>query len=214
MPEARIIITITFNIANKVKQRTAGGMRNALTYVHTGWCRILTHIIRKNRNAIAVLNGEESQEDLKALGKDVFNYFGLGCRNVAKIYVPDNYQFDNLLESLHEYREIVRHNKYKNNFDYNFAIQVLNKVPYFSNGCIIMVENNALTSRVGELYFEYFSDPSSVENEIKSREDEIQCVVAREGWLNHPTVTFGKAQQPELWDYADGVDTMAFLLKV
>lgn len=171
-------------------------------------------IIRKNRNAVAVLSGEESEGELKALGEDVFQYFGLGCRNVAKIYVPENYTFDPLLEALHEYREIVLHNKYKNNFDYNLAIQVLNKVPYRSNGCIILLEKKEIQSRVGEMYFEYYSDLGALEEEIERRKEEIQCVVSKEGLLSRPTLPFGKAQQPELWDYPDGVDTVEFLLKI
>lgn len=189
----------------------ATGSNNSSRYFDYYFSKI-PNIIRKNRNAIAVLTGEESDEELKALGKDVFNYFGLGCRNVAKIYVPQDYQFDQLLEALHEYRHIVTHNKYKNNFDYNFAIQVLNKVPYFSNGCIIIIENKSLQSRVGEMHFEYYQDLSSLEREVQDRKEEIQCVVAKEGALQHPTIAFGKAQEPELWDYADGVDTLDFLL--
>ncbi len=205
-----------FEIATNLKgfdAVIATGSNNSSRYFDYYFSKIPS-IIRKNRNAIAVLNGQEDQEDLLDLGKDVFNYFGLGCRNVAKIYVPENYQFDFLLETLHEYRKIVQHNKYKNNFDYNFAIQVLNKVPYFSNGCIIIVENKSLQSRVGELYFEYFTDIESLEKEIDSRKEEIQCVIAKDGLLHTETLPFGKAQQPELWDYADGVDTLGFLLEM
>ncbi len=191
----------------------ATGSNNSSRYFDYYFSKI-PNVIRKNRNAIAILSGEETEEELKALGQDVFNYFGLGCRNVAKIYVPEGYQFDALLEALHEYREIVLHNKYKNNFDYNFAIQVLNKVPYLSNGCIILIENRSLQSRVGELHFEYYSDPVELEQEIDQRAEEIQCVVAREGVLERSTLPFGKAQQPELWDYADGVDTLEFLLNI
>ncbi len=191
----------------------ATGSNNASRYFEYYFSKV-PNIIRKNRNAVAVLTGEENEEELQALGRDIFQYFGLGCRNVAKIYVPENYRFDPLLEALHEYRKIVLHNKYKNNFDYNFAIQVLNKVPYYSNGCIILVENKAIQSRVGEMYFEYYRDLSALEQELQARTEEIQCVVARDGLLTQQTYAFGRAQQPELWDYADGMDTMAFLLKI
>ncbi|MCB0643526.1 MAG: acyl-CoA reductase, partial [Phaeodactylibacter sp.] len=103
------------------------------------------HIIRKNRNAVAVLTGAESPAELLALGTDVFRYFGLGCRNVAKLYVPQGYDFEPLLETLHEYREIVLHNKYKNNFDYNYAMLMINKIPFLANGCIILREDPSLT---------------------------------------------------------------------
>lgn len=191
----------------------ATGSNNSSRYFDYYFSKIPS-IIRKNRNAIAVLTGDETEEELRALGQDVFQYFGLGCRNVAKIYVPKGYQFEPLMEALHEYREIVLHNKYKNNFDYNFAIQVLNKVPYYSNGCILLIENKSLQSRVGELYFEYYKSQAELEEEIIQREEEIQCVVAKEGVLRRSTLAFGKAQQPELWDYADGVDTMEFLLNI
>lgn len=191
----------------------ATGSNNSSRYFDYYFSKIPS-IIRKNRNAVAVLTGQETEEELRALGQDVFMYFGLGCRNVAKIYVPQGYQFEPLMEALHEYREIVLHNKYKNNFDYNFAIQVLNKTPYYSNGCILLIENKSLQSRVGELYFEYYSSPAGLEEELDRRAEDIQCVVAKEGIIKRPVLAFGQAQQPELWDYADGVDTLEFLLNI
>lgn len=172
------------------------------------------HIIRRNRNAVAVLDGRESEEELRRLGKDVFQYFGLGCRNVAKVYVPRNYDFNPLLEILHEHRDLALHSKYKNNFDYNYALFVLNKVEYKANGCIILTENPAIQSHIAGLHYEYYDDLKTVSKEISEREAEIQCVIAREGLLPFRTYAFGQAQAPELWDYADGVDTMAFLLKL
>lgn len=170
------------------------------------------HIIRRNRNAIAVLTGEESREELLALGEDVFEYFGLGCRNVAKIYVPQGYDFEPLLEALHEYREIILHEKYKHNFDYHFAVYSINKMLFLNNGCIILTENSSLQSHIAGLYYEFYRDLPEVETEIDHRKEEIQCVVAHPGLLTGPTLPFGQAQRPELWDYADGVDTLAFLL--
>lgn len=171
------------------------------------------HIIRKNRNGVAVLSGHESSEELTALGQDVFAYFGLGCRNVSKLYVPQDYDFTPLLEALHEYREIILHTKYKNNFDYNYALMVLNKVPYLGNGCVLLREETSLQSPIASLFYETYESTDALEAELARRKEEIQLVVAGEGHLpNTSTFAFGKAQSPGLRDYADGVDTMQFLL--
>jgi len=169
------------------------------------------HIIRRNRNAIGVLDGTETAEELEALGEDIFRYFGLGCRNVAKIYVPEGYDFDPLLEALHEFRDVVLHTKYKNNFDYNYSIFVLNKVPYLANGCIILTENKAIASHIAGLYYETYSDRAALDQELAGRKEEIQCAVSHHPVSEVPTFGFGQAQQPALSDYADGVDTIAFL---
>ena len=170
------------------------------------------HIIRKNRNAIAVLQGDETAEDLMKLGEDVFTYFGLGCRNVSKIYLPRNYEFNPLLEALHEYREIVLHDKYKNNFDYQFTLLILNKVKYQGNGCILMIESLEIASPIALLHYEYYDDFEMLQLELNGRKDDIQCVVSNTSIEGLPSFKFGEAQKPSINDYADGVDTMAFLL--
>lgn len=172
------------------------------------------NIIRKNRNAVAVLDGSENEADLMALGRDVFSYFGLGCRNVSKLYLPKDYTFEPLLEAFHEYRDIVLNSKYKNNFDYNFAVLVLNKVQYKANGCILLSENKAIPSSIATLHYEHFDSVGQVQEELKTRRAEIQAVVTKLELDEVPKVGIGKAQEPELWDYADGVDTMEFLLKL
>lgn len=172
------------------------------------------HIIRKNRNGVAVLTGEESREDLMRLGEDIFQYFGMGCRNVSRLYVPEGYDFDFLLETLHEYRSIVLHEKYRNNFDYNTAIALLNRTPYLANGCIVLMKNDSVVSPIAALYYTTYKDLRDVRTEIDARKEEIQLVAARDGILDLPTLPFGQAQQPELWDYADGVDTIEFLLEL
>lgn len=169
------------------------------------------HIIRKNRNAVAVLTGEEDATELHNLGKDVFRYFGLGCRNVAKLYVPEAYDFDPLLTALHEYRSIVMHTKYKNNFDYNYAMFMLNKEAFKANGCILLREDPETSSRIANLNYEYYDKLEEVPALLAKKADQIQCVVAKDGLLSTPTLSFGSAQQPALMDYADGVDTLAFL---
>lgn len=169
------------------------------------------HIIRRNRNSVAVFNGKETQEELLAFSKDVFQYFGLGCRNVSKIYVPNGYNFDPLLTALHEHRELQHHDKYKNNFDYNYTMLILNQVPHLANGCILMKEEKAIVSRIASLHYEFYDNLEDLEKELSTLEEKIQCIVGQESLPNLKTTPFGKAQQPELSDYADGVDTMAFL---
>lgn len=172
------------------------------------------HIIRKNRNAVAVLDGTETREELQKLGEDVFQFFGLGCRNIAKLYVPRGYDFAPLMETLHEFRNLVLHNKYKNNFDYNYAIYVMNKTEYMANGCVILTENDAIASHIAGLYYEYYDDRSELEQQLLNRCAAIQCVVGHESIAGLPTFSFGQAQRPALDDYADGVDTLDFLRKL
>lgn len=172
------------------------------------------NIIRKNRNAVAVLTGHESEDDLKQLGKDVFRYFGLGCRNVSKLFVPKDYDFAPLLEALHEYRDLVLHPKYKNNYDYNLAVVMLNRTPYLNNGCVILQENTQTASRIATVHYEYYLSLNEVESKIAAASQEIQCVVGNPQLLQLNGLTmvpFGKSQEPGLADYPDGVDVMKFL---
>lgn len=169
------------------------------------------HIIRRNRNGVAIIDGTETKDTLLELGKDVFDYFGLGCRNVSKLYVPKDYDFNFLMETLHEYNELVLHNKYKNNFDYNYAIYLLNQDPFLSNGCVIVKETKDIATRIAMLGYEYYENTSSLAKELTNRADEIQCIVSQSEINGLQTIKPGKAQQPHLSDYADGVDTLLFL---
>lgn len=190
----------------------ATGSNNSARYFETYFAKV-PHIIRKNRNAVAVLSGTETEEELRALGRDVFQYFGLGCRNVSKLYVPEGYDFDPLLHVFHEWKTLQNHPKWKNNFDYNYALQTLNKESFHLTGPLMVLEDEAIASRIGTLHFEYYADQASLAIELNARREEIQLVVQPPGFLNIllPTFPFGEAQQPALGDYADGVDTMEFL---
>ncbi len=188
----------------------ATGSNNSARYFEAYFSKY-PNIIRKNRNGVAILTGEETPAELRALGKDIFQYYGLGCRNVAKLYVPEGYDFDPLLEALHEYREVVLNTKYKNNFDYNYALFMLNKMEFRANGCILLVQDPALQSRIACLHYEPYSSLEEVAKELQERESEVQCTVAKSGILPMPAFDFGKAQEPALWDYPDGEDTLAFL---
>lgn len=191
----------------------ATGSNNSSRYFEAYFSKF-PHVIRKNRNAVAVLSGKETEEELKGLGSDVFQYYGLGCRNVSKLYVPKGYNFEPLMEALHEHKEIVLNDKYKNNFDYNYAILVLNKVKYMANGCIILQEHKQIASHIAGLHYEYYDSLSEIEAELEERRAEIQLVVAQADLLSIPTFSFGKAQNPGIADYADGIDTLEFLINL
>jgi len=170
------------------------------------------NIIRKNRSAIGILDGTESNEELMALGEDIFNYFGLGCRNVSKLYVPEEYKFDQLLSVLHEgYKDVVLHNKYKNNFDYNNALFLMNKVDFLMSGSLIITESKEITSRIATLHYERYQDLSQLGEQLVALMNQIQCTVSKVSIPGLSVFKFGEAQKPSISDYADGVDTMKFL---
>ena len=168
------------------------------------------NIIRKNRNGVAVLTGKEAISELKKLGQDIFQYFGLGCRSVSKLFVPNGYDFDRFFDALSDYKDITRHHKYNNNYDYNKSIYLLNKIEHFDNGFLIIKEDTGYASPPSVLYFEYYDNLTELAGRLKTEREFIQCIVCKPE-IFPDTVTFGNAQKPELWDYADGVDTMAFL---
>ncbi|MTB50082.1 acyl-CoA reductase [Lewinella sp. W8] len=188
----------------------ATGSNNSSRYFEAYFGRY-PHVIRKNRNAVAVLRGDETTEDFRALGRDIFEYFGLGCRNVSKLYVPEGYDFNPLLEVLHEWKTLQNHTKWKNNFDYNYALTTLNKENFYLSGPLMIVENDQIASRIATLHYSTYRDVSSLEEELRNRREEIQLIAAPDGFLSLPTFPFGRAQRPGLTDYADGVDTLAFL---
>ncbi|MGH1334562.1 MAG: acyl-CoA reductase [Aureispira sp.] len=169
------------------------------------------HIIRQNRNAVGVLTGKETAADFLELGKDIFTYFGLGCRSVSKLYVPKNYDFIPLLKTLDQYKDIHQHNKYRNNYDYNRSIYYINNVPHLLNDCLMVLENESLLSRISSLHYEQYENQENLQKELAARAEEIQCVVSQTPIGNLTVVPFGESQLPRLDDYADGVDTMTFL---
>jgi hypothetical protein len=169
------------------------------------------HVIRKNRSSCAVLSGFESDDELQALGADVFAYFGLGCRNVSKIYVPENYDFGKLIRSWQPYESVMMHHKYHNNYDYQKSILLVNRVPFLESGFCLFQESERLVSPISVIYFEYYNSWDAVLGKIQNDEHKIQCVV---GNIDHANVKIGQTQYPELWDYADRVDILKFLLSL
>ncbi len=165
------------------------------------------HIIRRNRTSVAILSGHETKEELEKLADDIFQFFGLGCRNVTKIYVPEGYDFVPLLDAFKKYEYLADHHKYKSNYDYNLALHILNKKYYMTNGSVLLVEEKPLFSPIGQLNYEFYTDKNSVISNLSSLK-ELQCIVGQ-GYL-----PFGTAQCPLISDYADGVDTLSFLMKL
>lgn len=166
----------------------------------------LPRIVRKSRISVAVLDGTETQEELAALGEDIFRYFGLGCRNVAKLFVPQDFILDRYFEAIYPWKGIVDHNKYGNNYDYTRALWLLDGVKFLENGFTLLKEDNALASPVSAVFYERYADRGELEAKLLAAGESIQCVVG------HGYLPFGTAQTPGLADYADGVDTLRFLI--
>lgn len=162
------------------------------------------HIIRKNRTSVAVLDGAETEEELRLLADDIYQFYGLGCRNVTQVCVPTDYDFVPLLRACNKHNEYADLNKYKNNYDYHLAIYLLNRVPYMSNESILLVENMLPFSAVSVLHYRYYDNLNVIVAEL-SKSSDIQAIIG------HAHLPFGSSQKPLLSDYADGVDTMAFL---
>ncbi len=161
-------------------------------------------IIRRNRTSAAILSGNETTEELEKLSADIHIYFGLGCRNVTKIYVPENYDFVPLLQSFNCYKYFTDHHKYRNNYDYNLSLLILNNRFYMTNESIILVENSSLFSPIAQLNYEFYKNIDETLMSLKASTD-VQCIAGTD-------VPFGQSQSPSLMDYADGVDSMQFLL--
>lgn len=166
------------------------------------------HIIRKNRVSVAVLHGEETRTQLSDLGNDIFEYFGLGCRNVSKLYVPEGYDFKAFFESIEYWNGITLHSKYVNNYDYNKSIFLVNGDKHLDNGFLLLKESAALHSPISTVFYEEYSSADRVFADLEIQKENIQCIVTE---MQEYGVPFGGSQSPELWDYADGVDTIAFL---
>jgi len=187
----------------------ATGSNNSSRYFDYYFGKV-PNIIRKNRNSVAVLDGSESFHDIQNLGADVFDYFGLGCRNVSKIYFPKGYNIAEFYEGIESYQPIINHFKYNNNYDYNKSIYLVNAAKHFDNGFLLLKEDESLTSPLAVLFYEEYENPREVEEKLREKAEQIQCVITKMP-LNIKTFNFGESQHPKLWDYADNVNTIAFL---
>ena len=184
----------------------ATGSDNSSRYFEY-YFRNVPNIIRKNRNSIAVLDGRESDEELALLGNDIFSYFGLGCRSVSKIFVPKDYNVGSLSRHWLSHEQVINHTRYANNYDYNKAVFLVNREQFFDTGFLLMKEDTKLASPVSVLHFEHYNSAEYIDSQITSLKNKIQCIIG------HGHIPFGQAQSPHLWDYADGTDTVEFLLK-
>lgn len=186
----------------------ATGSNNTARYFEY-YFKEIPHIIRKNRTSVAVLNGNESAEDLKKLAEDIFRYFGLGCRNVTKLYLPKGFNTDLIFEAFYDWNDIVNHTKYSNNYDYNRAIYLMGSEAFLDNNFVVLKESQDLFSPIGVINYEFYESLDKVKNELIQNEEKIQCTAG-----NDFEVKFGETQKPSLTDYADGVDVMKFLEKL
>ena len=189
----------------------ATGSDNTARYFEY-YFRNIPRVIRRNRSSCAVLNGSESQQDLEQLGMDIFSFYGLGCRNVSKVFVPENYDVTQLFKHWKAYWDVIHHHKYANNYDYNKSILLVNGTPFFEGESILVTESKELVSPISVLFYERYATESALQQRIKDSESKIQCIVGSMPGIS--TVPFGKAQYPGLDDYADGVDTMEFLTRL
>lgn len=211
-----------FNKTKDIAAFIATGSNNSARYFEYYFGK-RPHIIRKNRNSVAVLDGNETETDLRELGKDIFEYFGMGCRNVSKIYVPKGYNLDKFFASIVDFGDVINHNKYYNNHQYYRTIYLLNSEKFLDNNFLMLKTapssspkgGEVIASPVATLYYERYSEQEELFAKIIKAKEQIQCVVSRNAVpspLERVRVRPGQSQCPELWDYADGVDTMGFLI--
>ena len=169
-------------------------------------------IIRKNRNSVAVLNGKETKEQLTALGEDIFRYFGLGCRNVSKLFVPKGYIFNAFFEAIFEYQDVIHYEKYANNYDYNKAVFLMSNYKLLDNGFLTLKEDKSYASPISSVFYEFYDSLADLQTQLQSESEQIQCIVSNN--LVENCINFGQTQKPNLWDYADNVDSISFLLTI
>ena len=172
------------------------------------------HVIRKNRTSVAIVNGKEDNSELEKIADDVLLYFGLGCRNVSKLFLPAGYDPIRLFPPFEKYQHLANHNKFANNHDYNRSVYLVNSIPHLDNGFLILKEDEGLFSPLSVVYYEFYKDKTSLSGKLHANQELLQCIVSREPIDGFKTVHPGKAQFPEPDEYSDNVDTMKFLLSL
>ncbi len=169
-------------------------------------------IIRKNRNSVAVLSGKETHDDLVNLGEDIFRYFGLGCRSVSKLFVPKDYSFEGFFKAIYEYKDIIYYEKYSNNYDYNKAVFLMSNFKLLDNEFLTLKEDISYASPISSVFYEYYEEITDLRTRLKNEAEHIQCIVSNN--MSDNSISFGQTQQPKLWQYADNVDTLQFLISL
>ncbi len=210
LPEWQNYISFTSGRLSEFDAIIATGNDNTSRYFNFYFGKY-PNIIRKNRNSIAILDGKENDETLLKLANDIMLFYGMGCRSISKIFVPEGYNFSMLTKALGEYHNFINHNKYCNNYDYSKSIFLVNQIPYLDAGCLLLKEDRALASRISVLHYEFYVSLDDVIDAVNANRELIQCVVSNLA-LSIRTVKAGESQNPALWDYADEVDTLDFLV--
>jgi hypothetical protein len=207
IPGLKERIVFTSGRIGEIDAVIATGSDNSMQYFEQYFGKY-PNIFRKNRTSIAVLKGDETEEDIKSLGSDIFDYFGLGCRNVSHLMLPEGFELSRFFEGVISYGEVIHNNKYGNNYDYNKAVYLMNKLEILDNNFCLLRESNELFSPLSMIHYQFYKDQSDIDNYIKEHESKIQVVVGRD------YLDYGQAQCPAFNDYADGVDVMQWLNKL
>ena len=210
-PEIENYITFTEGKLEGFDAVIATGSNNTARYFEY-YFKNKPSIIRKNRNSVAVLNGTETHEELVNLGEDIFRYFGLGCRNVSKLFIPKGYNFDAFFKAMYEHRNVIYYEKYANNYDYNKAVFLMSNFQLLDNEFLIIKEDSSYASPISSVFYEYYDTIEEIQKQLDNDAEQIQCIVSSNNI--EKSIPFGQTQKPNLWDYADNVDTLEFLLKI
>jgi hypothetical protein len=210
-PEIESNITFTDGKLENFDAVIATGSNNTARYFEY-YFKDKPSIIRKNRNSVAVLTGNETHEDLVNLGEDIFRYFGLGCRNVSKLFVPKDYDFQPFFKAMYEYRDVIYYEKYSNNYDYNKAVFLMSNFKLLDNEFLTLKEDKSYASPISSVFYERYENIEFIKKQLENDAEQIQCIVSKD--VIEKSIPLGKTQQPELWDYADNVDTLKFLLTI
>ena len=208
-PEFKNFITYAEGKLRNFDAVIATGSNNSALYFKQ-YFEKYPHIIRRNRSSVAVLSGNESREELSLLGNDIFDYFGLGCRSVSKLYVPKDYKFDTLFESVFSFNEVMDNKKYANNHDYHSAIYLLNQEKFLDNNFLIIKKSDNLHSPVGVLYYEEYKTLDELSAKLQLLEPELQCIVTN-SQLSVNKLPMGTSQCPTVFNFADNTNTLTFL---
>lgn len=207
-PGFKNLIRFTDNRLTNFDAVIATGSNNTARYFEYYFSK-RPHIIRRNRNSIAILNGSETKAELNQLGGDIFTYYGLGCRNVSKLMVPKDYDFSQFYQGIYDWHPIVQSHKYANNYDYNKAVYLMSEFKILDNGFLILKEDAGLSSPIASLFYQYYENQDELTSILTAQKEDIQCIVSQNDNPNH--IIFGQTQYPNLTDYADNIDSLEFL---
>ena len=208
-PETKHLIKTTSDKLGDFDKVIATGSNNTFNYFEY-YFRNKSTLLRKNRTSVAVISGNESQTDLELLSDDIFMYFGLGCRNVSKLFIPEDYDLNILKEKFKKYNHIVNHNKFYNNYNYQKIINTMNGELFIDGDYFLMKQSKEYAPPISVIYYDFYNEISEVEEAIKVNKNQIQCIVTNLQIEN--SIKFGEAQKPKLYQYADDIDTLDFLL--